>query len=137
MIGTSVAVGILAQKLLDVFGILADTLLVAVVAVNENHQMTGVNSHLRTLMVAGGSANTTQGITVHGESFDIYHATTNALVRLSFTANTQSERVALELVSIEPANAVAIGDAGQVDKVNKRVALVEFFPLKQTAYQRF
>ena len=54
MEGAAVALGVAAQELLNVLGILDDALLVAVVAIDEHDQVAGVERHLGAFVVAGG-----------------------------------------------------------------------------------
>ena len=87
MEGAAVALGVAAQELLDVLGILDDALLVAVVAVDEHDQMAGVERHLGAFVVAGGGAYATQGIAIDGEAVDVDLATSDAFVRFSLASD--------------------------------------------------
>ena len=66
IIGTTIALREFTKKLLDVFCILTDTLLVAIIAINQNNQITRIQRHLRTFVVTGWRTYTTLGITIDG-----------------------------------------------------------------------
>jgi len=118
-------------------GIVRHTRLVAVVAIDEHHEVGGAERHLRPLMVAGGCANASLSITIDGQSCNIEHATAYALVWLSLTPHAQGERVAHKLVGIEASDAVAVGDGGEVDEIYKGVDLIEFLALQHPSDKLF
>ena len=113
--GAAVTLCVFAQQVLDEAGIVSDTLFIAVVTVDEHHEMGGAEGHFRPFVVAGGCAHTSLGITIDGQSCDIEHTTSDAFIRFSLPTYTQGEGVAHELVGIEASDAVAIGDGGEVD----------------------
>ena len=94
--------------------------------------MCGVDVDFCPFIVAGGSPYTTVCITINWQALNIYGATANSLVRFSSTANAQSEGVAMKLVSIKTSDAVTVGDARQIDKINESINLVKLLPLKHT-----
>ena len=94
--------------------------------------MGGLERHLRTLVVAGGRADAALGIPIDGQACDVEHAAPDALVGLSLTPHSQGEGVAHELVGIEAADTVAVGDAGEVDEIDEGVDLIEFLALQHT-----
>ena len=128
---------VFAQEVLDETGVVEYALLVAVVAVDEYHEVGGGERHLGALVVAGGGADATEGIAVDGQAGDVEHAATDAFVGLALAADAERQGVAHELVGIEAADAVAEGDAGQVDEVDEGVDLVEFLALQHTADKLF
>ena len=131
----AVAQAVLLQQRLDVAGIVGDTVTIAVIAVDEDEEATGGEVYLGALVVTGGGAYPTLGVTIDGQSMDVDHAAADAFVGLSLTADAEGQGVAHELGGVEAANAVAIGDGGQVDEVDQRVNLVEGLALQDAAYQ--
>src|SRR3712207_2286999 len=95
--------------------------------------MAGVKAYFGALIVAGGRAHTARGVAVNGHSLNVDEAPAYALVGLIWASNAQGERVAIELVGVESANAVAINYAGQIDKVHQCVDLIEPFALQYAA----
>ena len=124
---------VFAEKVEDVLGILCNTVSIAVVAVDEDEQMTRVEVYLGALVVAGGCADTTLCITVDGQSLDIDHAASNAFVGFSFASNAQCQRIAHELVSIEASDAIAVGNGRQIDEVDEGIDLIELFALQHAS----
>ena len=89
---------ILLQKFDDEFGILADVLFVSVISVDENHQVSGVATHLGSLVIAGWSSHTTYLVTVNRQTFDVDHASADAFVWFAGFAYAQgmpNERIPL------------------------------------------
>lgn len=66
IICAAIALGIFAEEGLDVFSIFSDTLLVAVVAIDEDEQVTGGEGHLGALVIAGRGAHTPLLVTIDG-----------------------------------------------------------------------
>ena len=97
--------------------------------------MSGLEGDFRALMVAGGRPHPTLCVAVDGQPLDVEHAAADALVRLAGTTDAEGERVAHELVGIKAADAVAVGDGGQVDEVNEGVNLVQLLALQHAAYE--
>ena len=122
----AIALTVFPKQFLNEFGIGDDTLLIAVIAVDEHHEMGGAECHLRTFVVTGGRANTAFCITVYGQACDVDGSSADALVRFFLTTNTQCERVAHELVCIKASDTVSESDGGEVHKVHEGVDLVEF-----------
>ena len=59
------AFAVFLQKVQNKFGILAHVLLISIIAVDENHQMGRVNSHLCAFIVAGRSSYATNLVPVN------------------------------------------------------------------------
>src|SRR3712207_1954409 len=93
--------------------------------IDEHHQMAGSKAYLGALMVAGGRSHTARSVAVNGHSLNIDEPPPYALIRFVGAAYAQGERVAIELIGVESANAVAINYAGQIDKVHQCVDLIE------------
>ena len=127
--GAAVALAVFADEALDELGILADALLVAVVAVDEYHEVGGAEGHLGTLVVAGRGPYPTLCVAVDRETGNVEHAAANALVGLTLAAHAEGQRVAHELVGIEAADAIAKGYRSEVHQVYQGVNLVEFLAL--------
>ena len=134
---SAVALAVFLEQLLDILGILCDALLIAVVTVDEHEEVTGGEFHLRALVVAGGCSHTALGIAIYGQTVDVYHSASDALVRLPLASYAKGQGVADELVGIEAPDAVTEGYRGKVDEVNERVSLVQLLALQHAAYQGF
>ena len=106
----AVALTVFAKEILDETGIVEYALLIAVVAVDEDYEMGGLEGHLGALIVAGGSADSSLGITIYRKSGNVEHASADAFVRLSLLANAEGEGIAHELVCIEASDAVTVCD---------------------------
>ena len=65
-IGATVALTVFLQQLLYELRILPHPLLIAVIAIDQHHQMAGVQRHLCTLVVTGGRTHATLCITIDG-----------------------------------------------------------------------
>ena len=103
--GAAVALAVAAQQVLDEAGIIDDTLFLAVVAVDEYHEVGGVDGHLRALVVAGGCTYAALCVAIDGQSCDVEHAAPDAFVGFAFAPDTQCQSVAHELIGIEAADA--------------------------------
>ena len=79
-------------------GVLGNFFAVAVVAVDEDEQMAGLEVDLGAFVVAGRCAHAALCIAVDGESVDVDHAASDAFVGLSFASDAQCQRVAHKLV---------------------------------------
>ena len=90
IIAATIALAVFAKQGLDVLGILADSLLVSVVAVNEHQQMGSVYRHLRAFIVAGRCSHSTLGITIHRQSMNINHPTTLPIPKVSVSPTNLS-----------------------------------------------
>ena len=112
------SLGALAESAHEVdneLGVLADTLLVAIVAVDEHEQAARFKCDFRAFVVAGRSAHSALGIAINGQSLDVQHSATDALVRLSGTTNAERKRVADEFRGVETTNRIAETNAREVD----------------------
>ena len=127
--GTAITLTIFAKQPLDKLGIGDDALSVAIVAVDEYHEMGGVKCHLRTLVVAGGSAYATLGIAIHRQSCNVQRSASDTLVGFSFASDAQGEGISYEMVCIETTDAITEGDGGEVYQVDEGVDLIEFLTL--------
>ena len=136
-VAASIALAILLQKLDDEFGILSYVLLISIVSVDENHQVSGVAIHLGSLIVAGWSSHATYLVTVNRQTFDVDHASADTLVWFASLAHTQSQGVSLKLIGIKTADAVAVGDACQVHQVHQRISLIKFLALQHSSDEGF
>ena len=137
MITASITLTILTEQGLNVFGILAYTLTIAVVTINENHKMAGVKCHLCALIIASGCANPTLSIAIDRKSVNIDESATDAFVRFALASNTQCKCIAHKTVGIKTTNAVAISNRCEVDQIYQRILLIEFLALQHPAYQGF
>src|SRR3712207_6488777 len=117
----------------NIFRIGLNLVFTAVVPIDEHHQMAGSKAYLGALMVAGGRSHTARSVAVNGHSLNIDEPPPYALIRFVGAAYAQGERVAIELIGVESANAVAINYAGQIDKVHQCVDLIEPFALQYAA----
>ena len=88
-------------------------------------------------MVAGRCANPAHVVPIDRQSGNVQRAAPYAFVRLPLASDAQGERRSLNFVGIESANAVAIGDRGQVDKVNQSADAIEVVSFQRAAYQGF
>ena len=70
------------------------------------------------------------GIPIDGQACDVEHAASDPFIGFAFTSDAEGECGAHELVGIEAADTVAIGDAGEVDEIDERVDLIEFLALQ-------
>lgn len=127
--GAAVAIGVTAQQVLNVAGIVHDSLGIAVVAVDKHDKTSGGESNLRALVVAGGCAYPTLTVAIDRQTGYIDGAAPDAFVGLSLAAYAQRERIADKVGRIETADAVAIGDRSQIDEVNEGVNLIELLAL--------
>ena len=121
------------EQLLDETGVLRDALFVAVIAIDEDDEVSGLDGHLRALIVAGGSTYTALGIAIDGEPGDVEHPSPDAFIGLTFTAYTECQCVAHELIGIEASDAVAVCDGCKIDEVDEGVDLIEFLALQHAA----
>ncbi len=112
-------------------------LFVSVVAVDENHQVGGVDIHLGSLVVAGWSSYATYLVSVNRQTFYINHASSYSFVWLAGFAYAQRKSIAFKLVCIKSADAVAVGYARQVHQIHQRISLVEFLALEHSADKGF
>ncbi len=124
---------VFADEVLDEPDVGGDALAVAVVAVDEDDEVGGLEGHLRALVVAGGGADASLGVAVDGQSGDVEHASADAFVGFALAADAEGERVADELVGIEAADAVAEGDGGEVDEVDEGINLIQLLALQHAA----
>ena len=121
---------VFAEEGEDVLGVFNDALFVAIVAVDEYDEVGGGEFHLGAFVVAGGCAYPTLCITIHRQTMDIDHASSDAFVGLALTANAQRQCVANKLIGIESANAVAVGNRSQIDEIDERIYLIERLALE-------
>ena len=127
--GAAVAIGVTAQQVLNVAGIVHDSLGIAVVAVDKHDKTGGGETDLRALVVAGGRAYPTLAVAIDRQTGYIDGAAAYAFIRFSLAAYAQRERIADKVGRIETADAVAIGDGGQIDEVNEGVNLIKLLAL--------
>ena len=73
----------------------ANLFFVAIIAIDEHHQMTGVNGDFRTLVVARRRPYPTYSITIDGQAFNIEHATTDALIGFASSSDAKRQRIAI------------------------------------------
>lgn len=111
----AIARAILAQQLLDKACIVGHSLLVAIVTIDEYHQMRGVDAYLGALIVARRCAHSADIIAVNGQPMDVNHATTDALVGFSFTPDAQCEGRSDKLICVKSADGVAESNGRKVD----------------------
>ena len=107
--------------------------LIAIVSVDKRHEVTCLQAHLRALIVACWRTYPTRVVTIHRQTSNVEHATTDTLVRLTLTSHAERERVAVKLVAIEATNAVAIFYACKVYQVHERVYLIKLLALQHAA----
>ena len=113
-------------KLYDKLGSGAHGLLVAVVAVDECHEVARLKPHLRALIVAGGCSHASSVVAIDGQSSDVEHAAADAFVWFALASHAECQRVAVELVAVKASDAVAILYACEVYQVYQCVYLVQF-----------
>lgn len=80
--------------------------------------MRRVELYLRAFIVGGRCSHSPLPVTIDRQSGNVDHATSDALIRLTFTSHAQRQPIAHELICIEAANAVTKCDAGKVDEVD-------------------
>ena len=77
-------------------------------------------------------------VPIDRQSVNVYHTSSDTLVRFSFFANAQCERVAQRTCrASKTTNAVTRSHRGKVDKVYQCVYLIESFTLQYTPYKCF
>ena len=123
------------KQFFKVLGTVVDVLTIAVISVYEYKSMGCLHRHLGALVVAGGSAYPTLCITIHRQSCNVEHPSAYTFVWFAFLSNAQCQGVAYKLIGIKAANAVAVGNARKIDKVNKRVYLIQLLALHHAAYK--
>ena len=89
VIASAIAFRILAQQLLYVLGVLTHMALIAVVTIDEHHEVGGFERDLGALIVGGGRSHATLLVAVDGQSGNVYHSTAYALVRFALASYAQ------------------------------------------------
>lgn len=116
---------IFLYQLLYILSVCPHLALIAVVTIDEHHEMCRLKGYLRALVVRRGRAHSTFAVAVDRKAGNVYHASPDALVWLAFTANAERQGVALKLVGIEASDAVTVGYAREIHQIDKRVYLVK------------
>ena len=87
--GASVAIAIFPYQLLYILRVGLDLRLIAVITIDEHHEMGRLKGYLRTLIVRRGRAYPTFAVAVDREAGNVYHASPYALVWLALTTNAE------------------------------------------------
>ena len=124
---------VFAEEGEDVLGVFNDAGFVAIIAVDEYDEVGGGEFHFRALIVAGGCAYPTLCIAIHRQTMDIDHPSSDTFVGLALATYAQCQCVALKLISVEAANAVAVGNRSQIDEIDERIYLIERLALEHSS----
>ena len=133
----SIALAVFAEQCLDEFRIGSHLVFVAIISVDKDYQVGGLQFHLRSLVVAGRGSYTADLVTIDGQSLDVDCASSDAFVGFAGFSYAEAEGIALKLVGVKATDAVAIDNAGEVDQIYQGVDLVQCLALQHTAYQSF
>ena len=99
---------IFLYQLLYILSVCPHLALIAVVTIDEHHEMCRLKGYLRALVVRRGRAHSTFAVAVDRKAGNVYHASPDALVWLAFTANAERQGVALKLARFTKSTSVSI-----------------------------
>ena len=133
MVAAFLRLAVAAHEVKNELGIGAHLTFVAIIAIDEHHQMTGVDGDLCALVVARRRPHPTHGITIDGQAFNIEHASADALIGFASSSDAKCQRIAHKLRGIKAADRIAKAYTGKVYQVDERVNLIEFLALQHAA----
>ena len=94
--------------------------------------MLGIEVNFSALVVAGGSADASNVISINWQAVNVQNTTPDAFVGFAFTSDAQNKFVAHNLAGIKATYAVACLQRHQVDDVHQRVYLIELQSAQQS-----
>jgi hypothetical protein len=115
----------------------ANSLLIAVISIHKNKQISCADAYFSTLVIARRSAHASYLVTIHRQSGYVYHSTTNAFIRFTLSSYAENQRVSAEMVGIKGTYTISVLHAGKVYQVHECVNLIQLFALQHTTYECF